>query len=145
MDHKNKSIVLDNVTSYDVNKAIQRSLTKACARHGLGLYIYAGEDLPEAERTDNEKIPSVEKAPAAMRSAQKTAEEKAVRSEVKVRESGRKLTIKQYQAASGCPNDKIVLFMKAIGATSYDDLTERQSSDLVAMVKSNRKEGTNGT
>jgi ribosomal protein L34E len=31
----------------DVNKAIQRSLTKACARHGLGLYIYAGEDLPE--------------------------------------------------------------------------------------------------
>jgi hypothetical protein len=32
-----------------VNKAIQRSLTKAVARHGLGLYIYAGEDLPEAE------------------------------------------------------------------------------------------------
>jgi hypothetical protein len=38
-----------SVTSFDVNKAIQRSLTKACARHGLGLYIYAGEDLPEAE------------------------------------------------------------------------------------------------
>ncbi len=36
-----------SVTSFDVNKAIQRSLTKACARHGLGLYIYAGEDLPE--------------------------------------------------------------------------------------------------
>jgi hypothetical protein len=32
-----------------VNKSIQRSLTKACARHGLGLYIYAGEDLPEGE------------------------------------------------------------------------------------------------
>lgn len=49
MDFKNRSILLDNVTSMDVNKAIQRSLTKACARHGLGLYIYAGEDLPEAE------------------------------------------------------------------------------------------------
>ena len=49
MDFKNRSIPLDNVTSMDVNKAIQRSLTKACARHGLGLYIYAGEDLPEAE------------------------------------------------------------------------------------------------
>lgn len=47
MDFKNKSIPLDSVTSTDVNKAIQRSLTKACARHGLGLYIYAGEDLPE--------------------------------------------------------------------------------------------------
>ena len=51
MDMRNKSIPLDNVTSFDVNKAIQRSLTKACARHGLGLYIYAGEDLPEAEQT----------------------------------------------------------------------------------------------
>ena len=47
MDFKNRSIPLDAVNSMDVNKAIQRSLTKACARHGLGLYIYAGEDLPE--------------------------------------------------------------------------------------------------
>ena len=48
MDYKNQSIPLEKVTSFDVNKAIQRSLTKAVARHGLGLYIYA-EDLPEAE------------------------------------------------------------------------------------------------
>lgn len=47
MDTRNRSIPAENVTSFDVNKAIQRSLTKACARHGLGLYIYAGEDLPE--------------------------------------------------------------------------------------------------
>lgn len=47
MDYRNASIPLDKVTSFDVNKAIQRSLTKAAARHGLGLYIYAGEDLPE--------------------------------------------------------------------------------------------------
>lgn len=47
MDYRNKSIPLKDITSFDVNKAIQRSLTKALARHGLGLYIYAGEDLPE--------------------------------------------------------------------------------------------------
>ena len=47
MDYRNKSISAESVTSFDVNKTIQRSLTKACARHGLGLYIYAGEDLPE--------------------------------------------------------------------------------------------------
>lgn len=47
MDNYNKSITIDRVTSFDVNKSIQRSLTKAVARHGLGLYIYAGEDLPE--------------------------------------------------------------------------------------------------
>lgn len=49
MDYKNRSIPADSVTTFDINKAIQRSLTKACARHGLGLYIYAGEDLPENE------------------------------------------------------------------------------------------------
>ena len=49
MDFRNNSITLDKITSTDVNKAIQRSLTKAAARHGLGLYIYAGEDLPESE------------------------------------------------------------------------------------------------
>ena len=50
MDNRNKSIPIDKVTSFDVNKAIQRSLTKAAARHGLGLYIYAGEDLPSEEQ-----------------------------------------------------------------------------------------------
>lgn len=47
MDFRNASIPVGKVTSYDVNKAIQRSLTKAVARHGLGLYIYAGEDIPD--------------------------------------------------------------------------------------------------
>ena len=55
MDYKNNSIPVDKVTSYDVNKAIQRSLTKACARHGLGLYIYAGEDLPEEAKQQKEE------------------------------------------------------------------------------------------
>ena len=55
MDYKNRSIPADTLTSFDVNKAIQRSLTKAAARHGLGLYIYAGEDLPECEADKQEK------------------------------------------------------------------------------------------
>lgn len=56
MDFRNASILVDKVTSFDVNKAIQRSLTKAVARHGLGLYIYAGEDLPDS--ADDEKRPA---------------------------------------------------------------------------------------
>jgi hypothetical protein len=51
MDFKNKSILAETITSMDANKAIQRSLTKACARHGLGLYIYEGEDIPEESKT----------------------------------------------------------------------------------------------
>lgn len=61
MDSRNSSIPLEKVTSFDVNKAIQRSLTKACARHGLGLYIYAGEDLPEAEKPEIKYITDEQK------------------------------------------------------------------------------------
>ena len=59
MDFKNRSIPLDQITSFDANKAIQRSLTKAVARHGLGLYIYAGEDLPEGEEIDIKATPVI--------------------------------------------------------------------------------------
>jgi hypothetical protein len=46
INHKNEAISQDKVTAMDINKAIQRGLTKAIARHGLGLYIYEDEDLP---------------------------------------------------------------------------------------------------
>ena len=49
MDNRNQSILLEKVTSRNASDSIQRALTKAIARHGLGLYIYAGEDLPEGE------------------------------------------------------------------------------------------------
>lgn len=62
MDARNKSIPFSSVTSTDVNKAIQRSLTKACARHGLGLYVYAGEDLPD--QLDQEEPAAENKAPS---------------------------------------------------------------------------------
>ena len=59
MDYANKSIPVERVTSFDVNKAIQRSLTKAVARHGLGLYIYAGEDLPETQNAADDKFGAI--------------------------------------------------------------------------------------
>lgn len=49
LDYRNASITLDKITSFNVNSSIQRSLTKAIARHGLGLYIYAGEDIPTGQ------------------------------------------------------------------------------------------------
>ena len=67
MDFKNKSIKLEQITSFDVNKAIQRSLTKAVARHGLGLYIYAGEDLPEDAEPKTNKMTFREKVIAVAR------------------------------------------------------------------------------
>lgn len=54
MDFKNKAMV--NPTSMDVNKAHKRCFVKALAHHGLGLYIYAGEDLPEEPAEPADKV-----------------------------------------------------------------------------------------
>lgn len=56
MDFRNKSISIEALQSTEINKAVQRSLTKAIARHGLGLYIYAGEDLPEEASEELKKL-----------------------------------------------------------------------------------------
>jgi len=47
MNFSNK--VIENPNSVDVNKSMQRCLAKAIALHGIGLYIYAGEDIPGTE------------------------------------------------------------------------------------------------
>jgi len=72
MDHKNNPITIEGVTtvnkygkeiitkvdSFNVNTAIMRCMTKALSLHGLGIYIYSGEDLPEQ---DTRKPTEVEK------------------------------------------------------------------------------------
>lgn len=49
LGYNNQSIKVDSITSFDINTALQRAWTKCIARHGLGFYIYAGEDLPSEE------------------------------------------------------------------------------------------------
>jgi hypothetical protein len=50
LNHQNKAI--SNPNAMDVNTAMQRCLAKAIALHGLGLYIYAGEDVPDEPTPD---------------------------------------------------------------------------------------------
>ena len=47
MNLRNNSIDASEVKSTDANKTIQRSITKACARHGIGLFVFEGEETPE--------------------------------------------------------------------------------------------------
>ena len=92
MDYRNASIPLEKVTSFDVNKAIQRSLTKAAARHGLGLYIYAGEDLPE-------DAPKIAPAPATKKDCPEETWWKLVKMEVEGVKSKSGLSGLQYLQA----------------------------------------------
>lgn len=48
MDYRNKAV--PNPDAFAVNTAMQRCLAKAIALHGIGLYIYSGEDLPESDK-----------------------------------------------------------------------------------------------
>lgn len=47
LDGKNRPLL--EPTAFDINTSLQRCLVKAIALHGLGLYVYAGEDLPDGE------------------------------------------------------------------------------------------------
>ena len=62
MNNQNKAIPKPN--AFDVNSAMMRCLVKAIAAHGLGLYIYAGEDLPEDEKEQikNQQVQSQQQA-----------------------------------------------------------------------------------
>ena len=53
MDHKNNAVKLPDARK--ISDAIMRCMTKAIAMHGLGLYIYAGEDLPEQDEKPEPK------------------------------------------------------------------------------------------
>ena len=55
LDGRNRPILAP--TSFDINTSIQRCLVKAIALHGLGLYIYAGEDLPTEAANDGAAPP----------------------------------------------------------------------------------------
>ena len=61
LDGKNRPLF--EPTSFDINSSIQRCLVKAIALHGLGLYVYAGEDLPNGDKLVEEPVPP--KAPVA--------------------------------------------------------------------------------
>ena len=71
LDGRNRPIA--EPTAFDINTSIQRCLVKAIALHGLGLYVYAGEDLPEGDKPTVEPTPP--KAPVATlpRGSQATA------------------------------------------------------------------------
>lgn len=75
MDHRNQAI--KNPDAFQVNKNMMRCLVKAIACHGLGLYIYAGEDLPMEETEGQHNAPP--KAASAPQKLDEAAAIKAMR------------------------------------------------------------------
>jgi len=73
LDFRNKPIPTPN--SFDVNTSIMRCLVKAIAMHGLGLYIFAGEDLPETDASVTTVTPEAPKPVEVEKPVQKAKNE----------------------------------------------------------------------
>lgn len=146
MDFKNKSIPLNAITSTDVNKAIQRSLTKACARHGLGLYIYAGEDLPECEKDEkpDEKpeppIPRTGSAEAAQEAGQRRLNEieqqlKQVRETAPTAPTKGPATDEQIAYIRENADGKTLKSAMEAFGPNMEKMTQAQANKLIARIK----------
>lgn len=69
MDHRNQAI--KNPDAFAVNKNMMRCLVKAIACHGIGLYIYAGEDIPEQPKAHSPTDGAIEALPTDLQTAAK--------------------------------------------------------------------------
>ena len=127
MDNRNNSIPLERVTSFDMNKAIQRSLTKAVARHGLGLYIYAGEDLPEEEADQK-----AEAKPAPAPAPKKTAPKKMDTSSLMPGGADYKKVVALYATGKLSKSGKDYRTEWAAIVQAGDDLLEAFDHDVAA-------------
>lgn len=91
MNHKNQAIPLP-ITSFELNTSMQRCLAKAISMHGLGMFLYSGEDLPPSDIKDEE----AEKARQA-RVAELTAKMKGCKSIDELGELWNTLSIEEKQ------------------------------------------------
>lgn len=124
MNNANKAILQPTMT--EINKTIMRCLTKNLAMFGLGLYVYAGEDLPEsADGEDNkqpqsdENIKPIAKPQQSPKKAQKTDENKTGRETAEKKAFCAKFGIPDYEKT-------ISIYEKRLGNRPFNDWTEEE-------------------
>ena len=131
MNNTNRSIPIESVTSTDVNRAIQRSLTKACARHGLGLYIYAGEDLPESEMPEDMKPTKSEPTKVEQVADSKKADKINNKFAPEKIEKASKDQVKEIQEACFATGYEEAKILKAFHVESLSDLTPIAAENIL--------------
>lgn len=108
---------VEAATMFDINTAVMRCLTKNISMFGLGLYIYAGEDLPEESEEKKKEAEEQKKA---------EAEEKKIAAQVI---SSAKVAVLRGM----CENDKVSpeTITTLYKVKFLDDLTEKQFRNIV--------------
>lgn len=111
-----KESTVEAATMFDINKTIMRCLVKNLAMFGLGLYIYAGEDLPEEEQT-----------PKAMPSKAFNGPKKA------------SVEDKAY-ISSNASEEQLRKLLKAYNLESFEDLTDEQAKKAIMAINKRKVE-----
>lgn len=127
MDMRNQSVPLANVTSMHVNKAIQRSVTKALGRHGLGLSIYYGEEFVDEPAPPPKPVPKKKPEPV-----------KRTESAQKIYEEVDALISSKLKSMSADERKPYIEKIKAVtnGVVNYANITdEKILKDLLAAFK----------
>ena len=112
-----KESTVEAATMFDINKTIMRCLVKNLAMFGLGLYIYAGEDLPEEEQN----------APKAMPSKASNGPKKA------------SVEDKAY-ISSNASEEQLRKLLKAYNLESFEDLTDEQAKKAIMAINKRKVE-----
>lgn len=110
-------------TMFDINKTLMRCLVKNLAMFGLGLYIYANEDLPE-EQKDTEEA---------------KATKKATKTEVKLATPNQVATIKKYYTG-----DNLTKLLKANEIEKVEDMPYEKATDLIGKILKKKEEKVSG-
>lgn len=100
---------VEPATMFDINKTIMRCLTKNLAMFGLGLYIYAGEDLPE--NVDNEEP--------------KASAKNSAKKELMIQDSQKELIINKFE------KEEIKKYLEEVNKSKLSDLTLVEASNLL--------------
>ena len=131
MNHRNQAI--KNPDAFAINTAIMRCLAKAIAMHGLGLYIYAGEDLPEGDDKPESVEPQYDVPPARMKELETLAADMLA-----LQEEGRELAAASAFYALPDQADKMAVWgmLKGQGGGSTPE------SRLRSFIKANKPEST---
>ncbi|MGG0759103.1 DUF1071 domain-containing protein [Bacillus paramycoides] len=122
LDNYNKPIA--KPTPFQINTSIQRCLAKAIALHGLGLYIYSGEDIPQDDEPKIDSVPQQEQA----RQAEVVNEQRIKAIHVQIRE---------LSEVYNMPFEETKNTVKqSLGIQSFKGMTVQQASQLQKTITS---------
>lgn len=127
LDNYNKPIA--KPTSFQINSSIQRCLAKAIALHGLGLYIYSGEDIPHDDEPKQaaKQLDNVSKQEQA-RQAEVANEQRIKAIHVQIRELSEVYNMSFEETKN--------TVKQSLGIQSFKGMTVQQASQLQKTITS---------